>query len=148
MYGRRSPDGLLALARPPRFAMASASFGEVQPTRCAGFWNALRREPVVHFAALSALLFLTYGALQPSEQEALVIERATLEQLEEEQAALLGRPLTEEERQSLIERAIDDAVLLREAYKRGLDQDAVVETASGAENARRPGRGGAGAERG
>jgi hypothetical protein len=93
----------------------------------ARFWNALRREPLIHFAALAALLFLTYGALKPSEQEPVVIERATLEQLEEEHAALLGRPLTEEERQSLIERAVDDAVLLREAYKRGLDQDAVVE---------------------
>ena len=70
---------------------------------------------------------MTYDVLQPSEQEALVIDRASLEQLMNEQATLLGRPLTDEERQSLIERAVDDAVLLREAYKRGLDQDAVVE---------------------
>ena len=93
----------------------------------AGFWNALRREPLVHFAGLAALLFLTYDVLKPSEQEVVVIERATLERLTDEQATLLGRPLTDEERQSLIERAVDDAVLLREAYKRGLDQDAVVE---------------------
>jgi parvulin-like peptidyl-prolyl isomerase len=44
----------------------------------------------------------------------------------DEQAALLGRPLTDEERRAIVERAIGDAVLLREAYKRGLDQDAVV----------------------
>ena len=93
----------------------------------AGVWNALRREPLVHFAALAALLFMTYDVLQPSEQEALVIDRASLEQLMNEQATLLGRPLTDEERTVVVERAIDDAVLLREVYKRGLDQDAVVE---------------------
>jgi hypothetical protein len=62
----------------------------------------------------------------PSEQEPLVIERASIDELVAQQATLLGRPLTDEERTVVVERAIDDAVLLREAYKRGLDRDAVV----------------------
>jgi hypothetical protein len=33
----------------------------------ARFWNALRREPLVHFLALAALLFVTYDLLMPSE---------------------------------------------------------------------------------
>jgi hypothetical protein len=92
----------------------------------ARFWNALRREPLVHFLALAALLFVAYDRLQPSEQEPLVIAQASIDELVGQQATLLGRPLTEEERRAVIERAIDDAVLLREAYRRGLDQDAVV----------------------
>jgi PPIC-type PPIASE domain len=93
----------------------------------ARFWNALRREPLVHFLALAALLFVTYDLLMPSEQEPLVIERASIDELVAQQASLLGRPLTDEERTVVVERAIDDAVLLREAYKRGLDRDAVVQ---------------------
>jgi hypothetical protein len=93
----------------------------------ARFWNALRREPLVHFLALAALLFVTYDLLMPSEQEALVIERASIDELAEQQAALLGRPLTDDERAAVVERAIDDAVLLREAYRRDLDRDAVVQ---------------------
>jgi PPIC-type PPIASE domain len=92
----------------------------------AGFWNALRREPLVHFLALAALLFVAYDLLEPSEQEPLVIDHASIDELVDQQATLLGRPLTDEERRSIVERAIDDAVLLREAYRRGLDQDAVV----------------------
>ena len=70
---------------------------------------------------------MTYDLLMPPEQEPLVIDRASIDALMNDQTALLGRPLTEEERSSVVERAIDDAVLLREAYKRGLDRDAVVE---------------------
>jgi hypothetical protein len=92
----------------------------------ARFWNALRREPLVHFLVLAALLFVTYDLLMPSEQEPLVIERASIDELVAQQATLLGRPLTDDERTVFVEPAIDDAVLLREAYKRGLDQDAVV----------------------
>jgi PPIC-type PPIASE domain len=93
----------------------------------ARFWNALRREPLVHFLALAALLFVIYDLLLPSRQEPLVIDRASIDVLVDQQAALLGRPVTEQEREAVIERAIDDAVLLREAYKRGLDRDAVVQ---------------------
>jgi PPIC-type PPIASE domain len=92
----------------------------------ARFWNALRREPLVHFLALAALLFVTYDLLMPSEPEPIVIDRASIDDLADQKAALLCRPLTDEERMSIVESAIDDAVLLREAYKRGLDRDAVM----------------------
>jgi parvulin-like peptidyl-prolyl isomerase len=90
-------------------------------------WNALRREPLVHFLALALLLFLAHGLLGRSEREPIVIDRARVDQLARQQADLLGRPLTDEEREALIETAIDDEVLLREAYRRGLDRDAVVQ---------------------
>ena len=33
----------------------------------ARYWNALRREPLVHFLALAALLFVAYDLLTPAE---------------------------------------------------------------------------------
>lgn len=90
-------------------------------------WDALRREPLVHFLALAALLFVAYDLLTPSEQEPIVIDQARIDELVQQQAGLLGRPLTDEEHKAVVEGAIDDEVLLREAYRRGLDGDAVVQ---------------------
>ncbi len=92
----------------------------------ARLWNALRREPLVHFLAFAALLFVAYHLLTPSAREPIVIERASIDELARRQEELLARPLTDEERRALVESAIDDEVLLREAYRRGLDRDAVV----------------------
>ena len=89
-------------------------------------WNALRREPLAHFLALAALLFVAYRVLAPSERDRIVIEQASIAELARQQEELLGRPLTDAERGALLKSAIDDEVLLREAYRRGLDRDAVV----------------------
>jgi PPIC-type PPIASE domain len=92
----------------------------------ARYWNALRREPLAHFLALAALLFVAYDLLTPSEQQAIVIDQASIDELVRQQEELLARPLTGDERRAVLESAIDDEVLLREAYRRGLDWDAVV----------------------
>ena len=92
----------------------------------ARLWNALRREPLVHFLTLAALLFVAYHLLTPSARESIVIERASIDELGRRQEQLLGRPLSDDERRALVESAIDDEVLLHEAYRRGLDRDAVV----------------------
>ena len=92
----------------------------------ARYWTALRREPLVHFLLLAALLFVGYDLLTPSEQQAIVIGRTSIDDLVRQQEELLGRPLSDDERRAVLESAIDDEVLLREAYRRGLDRDAVV----------------------
>jgi hypothetical protein len=92
----------------------------------ARYWNALRREPLAHFVALAAVLFVAYELLAPSEREAIVIVQASIDQLVREQEELLARPLSDDERRAVVASAIDDEVLLREAYRRGLDRDAVV----------------------
>jgi hypothetical protein len=89
-------------------------------------WTALRREPLVHFLGLAALLFAGYELLAPTEQAPIVIERADVDERVRQQEELLARPLTDDERRAVLEAAIDDEVLLREAYRRGLDRDAVV----------------------
>jgi hypothetical protein len=92
----------------------------------ARYWNALRREPLAHFLALAALLFVGYRLLMPSEQATIVIDQASIAELVRQQEELLARRLTDDERRSVLESAIDDEVLLREAYRRGLERDAVV----------------------
>jgi hypothetical protein len=92
----------------------------------ARYWNALRREPLAHFLALAAVLFFGYRLLIPSEQSSIVIDQASIDELLRQQEELLARPLTDEGRRAVMEAAIDDEVLLREAYRRGLDRDAVV----------------------
>jgi peptidyl-prolyl cis-trans isomerase C len=92
----------------------------------ARYWNALRREPLAHFLALAALLFFGHRLLTPSEQPLIVIDEASIGGLVRQQEGLLARPLTDDERRAVREDAIDDEVLLREAYRRGLDRDAVV----------------------
>jgi peptidyl-prolyl cis-trans isomerase C len=81
---------------------------------------ALLREPLVWFALLGGALGLAWVLLAPADVETIRIEPETLRALEKNQEDLLGRPLTEEERQKAHEGFIDDEVLLREALSRGL----------------------------
>ena len=80
----------------------------------------------MHFLVLAALLFGAYALLAPAGENRIVVDRAAVDRLVAEQETLLLRPLSEEERQAMLQTLIDDEVLLREAYRRGLDQDAVV----------------------
>jgi PPIC-type PPIASE domain len=92
----------------------------------AGSWEALWREPLVHFVVLGTFLFVGYGLLAPSGRDTILVDQASIERAVAERAALLARPLTEAERHAAITTLIDDQILLREAYRRGLDRDAVV----------------------
>jgi PPIC-type PPIASE domain len=89
-------------------------------------FGALAREPLVHFLILAALLFAAYALLAPAGENRIVIDRAAVDRLVAEREMLLLRPLSEAEREAALQTLIDDELLLREAYRRGLDQDAVV----------------------
>ena len=69
----------------------------------ARLWNALRREPLVHFLALAALLFVAYHLLRPSARESIVIDQPSIDELARRQEELLARPLSDEERRALVE---------------------------------------------
>jgi hypothetical protein len=90
-------------------------------------WTFLRREPLVHFLLLGALLFAGSALRQSAERETILIDRATIDALVRQQSEILGRPPSEQERALLVQGIVDDAVLLREAYRRGLERDALVE---------------------
>jgi hypothetical protein len=90
-------------------------------------WAFVRREPLVHFLILGGLLFGADALRRAAERETIVVDRPAIQAMAEQQAQLLGRPLSDAERQRLIQGMVDDAVLLREAYRRGLEQDSLVE---------------------
>lgn len=84
--------------------------------------RSFRRAALLLFGgAFAALLLLQ---LQRSRQGATIVATPEIRAaLEEERAELLGRALTEDERDRLAEDWVDQEILVREAYRRGLDRD-------------------------
>lgn len=84
----------------------------------------LRREPLVHFVALAALLFVLDHVWSSARKEKIVVDRQSAAFLIKQREDLSLRKLTPAERKQVIEVYIEDEILYREAYKRGLDKDA------------------------
>ncbi len=82
----------------------------------------LLSEPLLQFAAGGALLFFAHALLAPSDSDRIVVTPELAESLAKEREELLLRPLTGEERERVVSEFIDEEVLLREAYRQGLDR--------------------------
>lgn len=89
--------------------------GELTPSR-------LLREPLVHFVVLAALLFVLDGVISGGQKETIVVDAPTRDYLIEQREALELRSLTPQERRETIDTFIEDEILYREAYARGLDR--------------------------
>ena len=79
--------------------------------------------------ALFAVAGIAIVAVQSyrSRRDVIVATPEVVSDLEEERKELLGRALTDTERQRLLEDWVDQEVLVREAYRRGLDRgDGVI----------------------
>ena len=85
------------------------------------FWARVAREPLVHFAVLAGLLFAAQGAFLREGKPRIEVDAALIEAQMRERSALLLRPLTTGEREAAVEAAIADEILLKEAYRRGLN---------------------------
>lgn len=87
----------------------------------------LLREPLLHFLALGLLIFAVdaWWSGRGGEQ-AIVISRAQVGALQQNFLRTWQRPPTAAETQHLIEEAIRDEVLQREAVRLGLDRDDTV----------------------
>ncbi len=83
--------------------------------------RALRSNPAAGLGVLSALLFLAYAALAPRERETIRVTSEMIDAIVANQEALVGRRLSAEEREQAIDAFIEDEVLIREAYRQGLD---------------------------
>lgn len=93
------------------------------PSRIGHF---LKREPLVHFLGLAALLFVANALLSGDAREVIAIDAATQAYLIEQRQLLMLRDLTEAEKQAAIEDFVEQEILVREARKRGLENNSRV----------------------
>jgi len=78
------------------------------------------REPLLHFAILGAGLFSAGWWFSEPQVDTIVVDSATVSRIVDSRQQELDRELTEEERQALIDRYVDNQILLREFFRQGL----------------------------
>ncbi len=83
----------------------------------------LLKAPLLHFLCGGWLLFALYSFLLPPEKEEILISRQTISRLVQDRQELSREPLTDEELMSLINAYADEEVLIREAYRQGMDRN-------------------------
>ena len=94
------------------------------PTR---ILSRLCREPLLHFGLGGALIFLVYSMSSGPSPDTIVLGRETVDAIVRERCEESGRPLSESERSAAIDDLVHEEVLVREAYKEGIDRnDSVV----------------------
>ena len=79
-------------------------------------------EPLVHFVVLSALIFALEHFWSSGQKEKIVVDQQTADFLIKQREDLELRKLGPEARQKVIDAFIEDEILYREAYERGLDK--------------------------
>lgn len=77
--------------------------------------------PVVVFSFLGMILYFVYTQFNVASED-IIISEQTIESLIQQNQELSQQPLSEQEKQELIQSFIDDEVLIREARKSGIDQ--------------------------
>lgn len=83
----------------------------------------LLKSPILHFAILGFIAFALYTNLKPPDRETIYVTTQTIDALVQQRESITQSPVTPQEREVIIEGHIEDAVLLREAYKRGFDKN-------------------------
>jgi len=91
----------------------------------ASLFRRVLREPLLHFVWIAAALF-ALDALWNDQRDVIHVGPATIEFLAKQRSELLNRKLTGAERRRIVEEHIDQEVLVREAYARGLDRGARI----------------------
>ncbi|GLP96397.1 peptidyl-prolyl cis-trans isomerase [Paraferrimonas sedimenticola] len=84
--------------------------------------RALLKEPLFHFLLIGALIFLADSMLASERKELILVDQSSIDYLVKQQEKLSLRSYSDEEIDQLIEAYIEDEILYREAYKRGLNQ--------------------------
>ena len=92
----------------------------------AGIGRFLRREPLVHFLGLAALLFVANAVFSGDDREVITVDVATQEYLVQQQQDLLLRDMTDEEKAEVVESFIEDEILVREARRRGFENSSRI----------------------
>ena len=82
----------------------------------------LAREPLVHFLLLAAAIFVLEATFASSRKETILVDQQTVDYLIRQREDLELRKLGPEERRNTIDAFVQDEILYREAYRRGLDK--------------------------
>lgn len=82
----------------------------------------LLREPMVHFFALAGLLFAVQAYFSAAQKPQILVDQATADFLIRQREDLELRLLSPSERAEVIDAYVEDEILYREAYRRGLDR--------------------------
>jgi hypothetical protein len=93
------------------------------------FLTRFLREPLVHFLAIGAALFLVYGLVTPTERnndKALIVSSAMQKNIGAQFEATRMRPPNAEEMNALIQNYLREEVLYRRAVEMGLDTNDTV----------------------
>jgi len=81
------------------------------------------KSPILHFIIMGVVAYLLYILFKPQTTETIYVTTQTIDALIQQQESITQNPMTEEEKQILIAGHIEDEILLREAYKRGLNEN-------------------------
>ena len=81
------------------------------------------KSPIVHFMLLGAAAFVAYNHLKPPNRETITVTTQTIDALVQQRESITRNPVTDKERQDILEGYIEDEILLREAYKRDFDKN-------------------------
>lgn len=84
--------------------------------------KSLLREPLLGFALAGGLVFLLYSLVAEPEQDAIVVTPELVGGMDDDFLLRNGRRPTPQERDTLIQRYIDEEILVRAAYAEGLDR--------------------------
>ncbi len=86
-------------------------------------FTSMIKSPILHFILLGAVGFVAYEHLKPPDRETITVTTQTIDALVQQRESITRNPITGNERQDIIEGHIEEEILLREAYKRGFDQN-------------------------
>ena len=93
-------------------------------------FNRLIHEPLVHFLAIGAALFLVYSLMNPDsggeDDRLIVVDEAVVDRLVQGFSRQWRRPPDENELNGLIQEHLREEILYREALAMGLDQDDTI----------------------
>ena len=82
----------------------------------------LTKEPLVHFFVLACAIFLLEYWVSQGQKDNIIISQQSIDFLIKQRENLELRQLDDQERDATINQFIEDEILYKEAYKRGLDQ--------------------------
>ena len=83
----------------------------------------LLQSPIIHFLIIGTILFFIYEELKPQKKEVITVTSQTIDALVQQQTELQQLPVSEKQREQLIQSHIEDEVLLKVAYDQGFDKN-------------------------